>query len=724
MKTYPDQAEVALGFGQVREHLRQLLMSAMGTDALRRMGHARSVTEVKERLGRAGEFQDIVRRRLAVPLSNLVDIRDILAHLAPAGAYASGAELVDVLKACGAMRRLREWFVGSDYSRLKKVALQITPQRTLERHLDAILEPTGEVRSSASAALLTLRRLLKRQRAALRSRLQAILNDARSRGWAADAHATVRGGRMVIPLRAEAKRKVKGFIHGSSATGQTVYVEPAACLELNNGVRLLEDEEQTEVVRILRAAAAQVRACADDLYASQECVGQMDLLHAIGRLALRLGAVTPKLNRRGVMNIRHGRSPSLLLHLGDAASVMPFDMVLNDYIRTLVITGPNAGGKTVAMKAAGLLSIMIAYGIPVPVHPASNLCLFDQVMIEIGDNQSIEHDLSTFSARMKGLSEMIHRAGPVTLVLVDEIGTGTDPAEGAALAQAALEQFTRAGARSVVTTHHGTLKAFAHEADHVQNASMEFDQVSLKPTFRFRQGMPGSSYAFLIAERLDLSTSVLKRAQKLVSDAHLSLESLLMELQEQKKVLADRVRAKGEHQEQSRKRRHRSHEAKKSLQQRLDPKRQPRKAQKASKPSFVTVGAHVKLRGSTTAGEVTAVEGTKVTVAVGSMRVKVAADRLRPASRQHKRRPHSVLPVLRARAVLDLHGKRVREAVPAVASLVDNAVRANLATVQIEHGLGTGAVYKAVHAYLADSTLVKEYALMAGNPGVTLVHLR
>ncbi|PSQ66699.1 MAG: endonuclease MutS2, partial [Bacteroidetes bacterium QH_2_64_74] len=306
-----------------------------------------------------------------------------------------------------------------------------------------------------------------------------------------------------------AKGKVEGFVHDRSASGQTVYIEPTACLELNNEVWELKSAEQAEIERILRDATAHVRAESDPIKVNLKVLAQFDLLRAKARFANRLDAVVPKLNEQGRIELHEGRNPVLQLHFegldeggetegrapGEDAipprEVVPLDLELGNDFRTLVITGPNAGGKTVAMKTVGLFSLMLAYGLPLPVAPHSSFPLFDEIVADIGDEQSIQDDLSTFSSHVSNLRHMLDAAGGNSLVLIDEAGTGTDPDEGAALAQAVLERLTESGARTIATTHHGTLKTYAHETEGVENGSMEFDQATLRPTYRYQEGVPG-----------------------------------------------------------------------------------------------------------------------------------------------------------------------------------------------------------------------------------------
>ena len=314
-------------------------------------------------------------------------------------------------------------------------------------------------------------------------------------------------------------------------------------LDLNNEVRELEAEQRREVRRILRELTGHLRSRLPDVRAALDVLARLDALQARARLANELDALVPELNDEGLVRIVRGRNPVLALHFQREGgedhdrAVVPLDLELSDAQRTLVITGPNAGGKSVAMKTVGVLALMTACGLPVPAAPGTSLCLFAHLFVDIGDQQSIEQDLSTFTSHLKNLRRMLAEADRRALVLIDEAGTGTDPAEGGALAQASLEALTAAGARTVATTHHGTLKAFAHTHAHVENASMQFDQATLSPTYRFQEGIPGSSYAFEIAHRVGLDGDVLGRARDLVGEGKTALEELTARFEAQTQAL-------------------------------------------------------------------------------------------------------------------------------------------------------------------------------------------
>lgn len=556
MKIHPPTAEEKLGFDALRTRLAGYTRSRLGEERVERMQPARQLDWLREELGRVAELQEAFRFDDAVPLDHVLDLRDVLRRATPVGAYVSPEDLAAVRYASNTIRRLRSYFEQrkAKYPRLSTAVQYATPLPALEERIEGVVdEQTNGLKDNASPELRRLRRLLIQRQAQLRQTLQDALRKAIGAGHATEEQPTIRNGRMVIPVRAEAKRKVAGFVHDTSATGQTVYIEPTAVLDLNNEVRELEGEERREVERILREVTGMVRAHLDDLHGNSRVSAQFDLLQAKARLANELDAVVPHLNDEGLLEIKKGRNPLLLLHFqrqnakeqdpeaGAIRSVVPLNLTLGGEFHTLIITGPNAGGKTVAMKTVGLFVLMLGYGLPVPCDQASSMCLFDHLFVDIGDEQSIEEDLSTFSSHIANLKRMLHQAGPESMVLIDEAGTGTDPDQGGALAQAVLERLTEAGARTLVTTHLGSLKAFAHEHPGVENGSMAFDQETLRPTYRFQAGVPGSSYAFEIADRIGLDPNVLARARDLLGEQKAGLEELVATFEARNQALAEQL---------------------------------------------------------------------------------------------------------------------------------------------------------------------------------------
>ena len=547
MDTYPASLEEKLGFDVIRERLAKRMMSPLGQERLDRMAPARTMGWLEDELVRVEELQAAFQYDETVPLNHIYDLRQVMKRAAPEDAYVDPEDLSRVRLVLITLRRLKKYFERrrADSPNLASAVERVTPLKDVETHISTVIAEEGGVRDDASEELGRLRRQIKKKKNELRSALDSAMRSAMKQGYATEEQATIRGGRMVIPVRAEAKRKVDGFIHDTSATGQTVYIEPSACMRLNNEVSELKSDERREVQRILREVTAHLSRHHSEMSANLKALAQFDLLQAKAAMANHLEAVVPKLNAEGIVEVIDGRNPVLQLHFEAARNgetsnnpvvssdddapreVVPLNLELGTDFNTLVITGPNAGGKTVSMKTVGLLSLMLSYGLPIPVAPHSRFSLFDQLMVDIGDEQSIEEDLSTFSSHVSNLKHMLKNAGPNTLVLIDEAGTGTDPDEGGALAQAVLEHLTRVGASSIVTTHHGTLKVYAHEADQVENGSMEFDQNTLRPTYRYQQGVPGSSYAFEIAERMGLESRLLNRARELAGEQKTAMENLI-----------------------------------------------------------------------------------------------------------------------------------------------------------------------------------------------------
>ena len=551
MTIYPSSAEEKLGFDVLRARLDGYARSTLGVSRLNNMRPSSNIDWVRAELERVTELQQAFRFDDPVPLDHILDLRQVLRRASPEEALVTPEDLLAVLLVLTTLRKTRQYFESRDnkYPRLSTSVRRITPLPDLEARIGRVVDEEGRVRDSASPELSRLRRLIAQRQAQLREVINSELRRAIGQGYATEEQPTIRNGRMVIPVRAEARRKVAGFVQDVSATGQTVYIEPAASLELNNELRELQAEEHREIERVLRETTGFIRAHMLEMRDNLKALAQFDVLQAKARLANELDAVMPQLNTDSVIDIRRGRNPVLILHFqqvereqGQARSIVPLDLTLGDDYRTLVITGPNAGGKTVAMKTVGLFSLMLAYGLPLPLDPLSKMCVFEHIIVDIGDEQSIEEDLSTFSSHVANLKYMLRHAGPGTLVLIDEAGTGTDPAEGGALAQAVLERLTDAGARTIATTHHGTLKVFAHETPLVENGSMQFDRATLSPTYRFLPRLPGSSFAFEIAQRIGLDGDVLDRARELVGGQKTMLEDLIATLQGRNQELEERLR--------------------------------------------------------------------------------------------------------------------------------------------------------------------------------------
>lgn len=529
---YPHDAEERLGFDRIRVALRRYARTLYGLEHIERIGPSSRKEEVEARLARVGEMQEVLRSDSAVPFSSLEDVRPVLEQIAPEGAYADGRDLADIANVLAVQRKVRGFFEKRKDAcpALWAVAQLIEQLAAVEEVINAIVAPNGEVREDASPELQRISQSLASRQSSLRKTLMNALRNAISEGYATEEQPTIRGGRSVIPVRAEARRKVSGFVHDVSSTGQTVYIEPAEVLDLNNEIRELEAERKREIERLLREATKPVREHRVSIESGLQVIGHIDANHSAAKLANALDAHVPQLNDDGLIRLVRAKNAVLALHFkeeGEGREVVPLSLELGDAAHTLIITGPNAGGKSVAMKTVGLLSLMVQSGLPIPAAPGTTLPVFTSIFVDLGDRQSIQEDLSTFTSHLTAINKMVAEADEHSLVLIDEAGTGTDPAEGGALAQAVFERLTELGARTVATTHHGNLKAFAHATAGVVNGSMQFDRESLSPSYMFLPDIPGSSYAFEIADRVGLDGKLVDRARDLVGEGKVALEDLI-----------------------------------------------------------------------------------------------------------------------------------------------------------------------------------------------------
>lgn len=584
LQIHPTDAEDRLGFTTLRARWLGHARTPYGRERLAERRPSADVATVRERLARAGEAAALVAAGAPLPIGQVPDVRRVLVRVAPRDARVDGEALDAVRRVLVVFRELRAalYRARDEAPALWHEGREIVVLSSLEERIERVVDETGAVRDDASPELKRLSRELAAQAARQREALNAALKRAQAEGFAtADGQPTIRGGRAVIPVRAEAKRKVDGFVHDVSGSGQTVYVEPAAVLGLGNALRELEAERAREIDRLLRGLSGLLRQHRRDVEIGLDVLGRVDAAAAGGRLAAELDALAPEVSDDGPLRLVKARNPVLVLHLaglveeegrekeeggpkevGESTpgsgsrgvasprhtergtqnaerSVIPLTLTLGDGdaddeaggARVVVITGPNAGGKSVAMKTVGLACLMTAYGLPVAAGPGTRVPVLTRLFVDLGDQQSIADDLSTFTSHLGNLRRMLDTADGRTLCLIDEAGTGTDPAEGGALAEAVLRRLGAAGALVVATTHHGSLKAFAHDTPGVANASMQFDRATLGPTYRFQAGVPGSSYAFEIAERVGLDAGLVGEARALAGDDKVRLEELIAEFE-------------------------------------------------------------------------------------------------------------------------------------------------------------------------------------------------
>lgn len=495
---------------------------------------------VRKRLAETGEALKLMERGGHDLLGGVRDVREAISR-ARLGGVLSGAELLDVAAVAAAIRKARRTLLADPdaWPNLAERALRLGTFLMLEEAIGNCIGQEGQVLDDASPELARLRARLRTLHNRIRDRLDGILRSPALRAALQESLVTVRNGRQVVPVKQEHRSMIPGIVHDTSASGATVFIEPMAVVELNNELQETRVQEEREVERILRQLSGQVGREAEGLATGVAVLAELDLAFAKARLAGSMRAVAPRINENGWIHIAGARHPLL------TGRVVPIDVWLGRDARVLVITGPNTGGKTVTLKTIGLFCLMAQAGLYVPAEPGTELAVFSGVYADIGDEQSIQQSLSTFSSHMSNIVRILRDMNERSLVLLDELGAGTDPAEGAALAMAILDHILAAGARAVATTHYSELKAFVHSRPGMQNASVEFDVATLAPTYRLIMGLPGRSNALEIAARLGLPEDVLANARARIAREDVRVDDLIRNLEEARRAAAlelERVR--------------------------------------------------------------------------------------------------------------------------------------------------------------------------------------
>jgi DNA mismatch repair protein MutS2 len=491
--------------------------------------------EVKRWLDETGEAMEALRFGETGFLSGLQLLDPHLAK-ARADGLLYPPELHDVLRSLYAARMAIQYAGKEKYPRLRTLLEGLQHNPDLEKGLRKAISEDGELKDDASPALKDIRKQINTSRNRIREYLQDFIRSGNNQKLLQDAIVTERDGRYVVPVRQEYRYEVRGIIHDESASGATVFIEPLAVVEHNNRIRSLQMEEKREIERILRDLTRAVAAFSDELSSNMRILCELDYIFARARIAYKMNAFRPQINSRGIIDINRGRHPLL----GETA--VPVNLELGKVFDILVITGPNTGGKTVALKTVGLLTLMAMSGMFIPARENSIIAIFPSIFVDIGDEQSIEQSLSTFSSHMKNIINILKQVDEHSLVLLDELGAGTDPVEGAALAQVIMEELKNKKARAIVTTHQSELKKYAYQNERVENASVEFDPVNLRPTYELTIGMPGQSNAFQIAARLGLNKDLVKRAQELVPHSEMELGNMIRQLKESRQHYEDSLR--------------------------------------------------------------------------------------------------------------------------------------------------------------------------------------
>lgn len=543
---YPENFESKIKFDKIRQLVKSYCLSDMGRELVDKMNFSSDSSYISEQLKETHEFMNILQVEDSFPGDHFRDARPFLQKIRVEGLFLEIAEMVALKLSLESLSAIVRFFKGKEerYPILSAKAGCIHLFPFVQQRLDTIVSKHGTIKDTASPELNDIRHRLQRKQAGISKRMQSLLQQAQSEGWADKESAiAIRDGRMVIPVPSAYKRKINGIVHDESATGKTSYIEPAEIVETNNEIRELELEEKREIMRILRKFADELRPYIDDLLPGYDFLAYIDFIRGKAAFSNYIEAVVPAFNDNAEMFWYQARHPLLWLSLKNTdKKLIPLNIEVYDEQRIILISGPNAGGKSVCLQTAGLLQYMFQCGLPVPVSEASKFGIFGKILIDIGDEQSIENDLSTYSSHLINMKNFLRYGSDDTLVLIDEFGTGTEPMLGGAIAEAILSALNRDKVRGVITTHYTNLKHLAAETPGIANGAMLYDNHRMLPLFELKIGKPGSSFAFEIAKKIGLPKEILEDAAAKVGEDHINYDKHLKDIARDKRYWEEKRR--------------------------------------------------------------------------------------------------------------------------------------------------------------------------------------
>lgn len=772
-----------LEFTKILKHLSSFAQTEKGKESILKITPSDNYDLIFREGTIVEEAKNILINLAGPPIEFIPLLDEPLSQSRIDGALISSKRILDILNLAKVSRTLQQFLKSNSENSplLNSEAQKLFNDKLFEHQIQKIINEQGEVKENASRQLAEIRKDIRNKKDDLIKSINRIIKNLKDDDFVRDDYLTLRDGRMVIPIKVEHKRHLRGFIHSESSTGQTVYIEPEETLELNNDIVSLSFAERREIERLLKELTKHIGKHADDLKRSLDIVAYIDSVFARAKYSLEIIGSFPQIKHNDKFAIIDARHPLLVKKFGRRDAV-PLNVEL-DGVKVILITGPNAGGKTVVLKTIGLLSLMLQSGIHIPVSPDSNFHIFGKILLDIGDEQSIEDDLSTFSSHLKNLKSILQEADDNSLVLLDEIGTGTDPTEGSALAAAILKALLIKSALVFASTHHGSLKLFAYSYEGMQNAAMQFDHERLTPTYKFVLGIPGSSYAFEIASRLGFEESLLTEAKNNIeSDKH-KLEEFLSDVElksgELNKKLAEleieNTRLKGlsnlyktnldkiekEKKEILRKTKSdaelflrdvnkKIEKAVKDIKESGGAKeivKEIRKeieslkvtAENLIKPDIealdqeynFTIGAYASVKNSTASGKIIELNEAKkkATLLVGTIKMQVKLTDLIPSEKTKKSESINNYDYFMhedSSYRLDIRGDRPEEVEYKVTKFIDDAYQSSLGRVEILHGKGTGALKKTVTELLKRHDKVKTFyfaPLEQGGEGITVAEI-
>ncbi|MEG2180163.1 MAG: endonuclease MutS2 [Bacteroidales bacterium] len=533
---YPQNFEQKIGFDKIRQLLSDRCLSPLGIERVLDMKFSINYDLIKAQLHQTEEFIHIIQQENEFPDNYFFDVRPALKRIRVEGTFLDESDLFDLRRSLDTIRSIIRFLNPEDgeilYPYLQELSGNITVFPQLINRIDAILDKFGRIKDNASSNLLQIRREITSTMSSISRNLNSILRAAQAEGIVEkDVTPTMRDGRLVIPVAPTFKRKIKGIVHDESASGKTIFIEPAQVVEANNRIRELENEERREVIRILTEFTNEVRPLSEDILYSYEFLADIDFIRAKALFSITIEAIVPILIPDQEASWRGAIHPLLYLSLQkQQKQVVPLDIELDAKQRIVLISGPNAGGKSVCLKTMGLLQYMLQNGMPVPMYQNSRCGIFESVFIDIGDEQSIENDLSTYSSHLTNMKYFVRNCNSSTLILIDEFGGGTEPQIGGAIAQALLDRFNKNGAYGVITTHYQNLKHFAEDTEGIVNGAMLYDRHLMQPLFKLSVGNPGSSFAIEIARKIGLPEEVISEASEIVGSDYIDMDKYLQDI--------------------------------------------------------------------------------------------------------------------------------------------------------------------------------------------------
>ena len=719
------------------------------------------------------------------PIEYIPDLNESLSQSNIEGSVLSNKKILDILRLAIISRNLFQYLKNCSQTApdLFNYSGKLFVDKLFEYQIQKILDENGEIKENASPQLSSIRKEIRNRSEELVKSVNRIVKTFKDEDITREDYITLRDGRIVVPVKVEHKRHVKGFIHSESSTGQTVYIEPEETLELNNEIVSLSFAEKREIERLLKELTKRISSESSRLKDSLITIGYLDEVFACAQFSIEIIGSFPQINNQKPFEINDARHPILLKKLGRNETI-PLDLKISDSKKVILITGPNAGGKTVVLKTIGLLTLMVNSGLHIPASPDSNFHFFNNILLDIGDEQSIEDDLSTFSSHLSNIRNILEKTNGNSLVLLDEVGTGTDPAEGAALAAALLIQLRDKGSTVLATTHHGSLKLIANDLDKFENAAMEFDTANLKPTYIFHQGMPGSSYAFEVAERIGFDKKFLDLAKEYLEQDKHKVEKFLVDIEtkshqveekfkkveiensrlsglsnlyqqnidklnKEKKDILKRVKSEADNYlaginakfekivkdlKESKADKKVIKSSHKIIEELKEENKNLFKEEITSEDSdrkFIK-GDFACIKNTQTIGEIVDVQSSKnkATLKVGTLKMQVDLDNLVHAKKENKnsksnRTYNITMPTSGSR--IDIRGEKPEEAEFEIIRFVDDAYTSGLERIEILHGKGTGVLKKTVNGILKNHDKVKNFyfaPIEQGGDGITIAELK